>query len=112
MDKPVEFIEKNYPATARSFKAFQREQYELFCKKQMDYGPGNIAVGTSLETDEDINVSLMGLTFRMNDKMQRLINLVVKQRKNAQNESVLDSFDDLSVYGIIARIVNDGFWGK
>ena len=78
----------------------------------MDYGPGNIACGSALETDEDINVSLMGLCFRMNDKMQRLMNLIVRQRKNAQNESVMDSFDDLAVYGIISRIVSDGYWGK
>ena len=112
MDNPVEFVEKNYPSTTRAFKAFQMEQYVLFCKKQMDYGPQNIAVNTLLETDEDINVSLMGICFRMNDKMQRLMNLVVRQRKNAQNESVMDSFNDISVYGIMAQIVNDRFWGK
>ncbi len=112
MDKPVEYIEKTYPQTAKAFKAFQREQYELFCRKQMDYGPANIAMGTSLEKAEDINMSLTGLCVRMNDKVQRLLHLIVKQRKNAQNESVMDSFDDLSVYGIIAKIVNDGFWGK
>ena len=111
-EDPVRFIEKEYPQTAKSFKAFQHEQYILFCRKQMDYGPGNVACGTALETDEDINISLMGLCFRMNDKMQRLMNLIIRQRKNAQNESVMDSFNDLSVYGIMAKIVNDRFWGK
>ena len=111
-EDPVKFIEKEYPQTSKAFKAFQREQYELFCRKQMDYGPGNIAMGTTLETNEDINLSLTGLCVRMNDKVNRLVNLIVRQRRNAQNESVMDSFDDLSVYGIMAKIVNDGFWAK
>ena len=50
---PVEFIEKHYPETAKEFQRLQFEQYELFCKKQMDYGPSNIAMGTSLDTDEE-----------------------------------------------------------
>jgi len=112
MDKPVEYVEKNYPATARAFKAFQREQYELFCKKQMDYGPGNIAMGTTLESDQDINLALQGICVRMNDKVNRLVHLVLKQKKTPQNESVMDSFKDLSVYGIMAQIVNERFWGK
>ena len=112
MDNPVEYIEKNYPETARSFKVYQREQYELFCRKQMDYGPGNIAMGTTLESDDDINLSLTGLCVRMNDKINRLVNLVLRQKQSPQNESVIDTFDDLGVYGIIARIVSEGFWGK
>ena len=48
---PVKYIEKEYPETAKSFKAIQKEQYELFCRKQMDYGPKNISVGTDLRTD-------------------------------------------------------------
>ena len=32
----VKYIEEEYPETAKSFKAIQKEQYELFCKKQMD----------------------------------------------------------------------------
>ena len=49
----VKYIEDEYPETAKSFKEIQKEQYELFCKKQMDYGPKNISVGTDLRTDED-----------------------------------------------------------
>ena len=41
----VKYIEKEYPETAKSFKEIQKEQYELFCRKQMDYGPKNISVG-------------------------------------------------------------------
>ena len=112
MDNPVEFVEKNYPMTTKAFKAFQVEQYNLFCRKQMDHGPGNIAMGTTLESDQDINLAIQGICVRMNDKVNRLVHLVLKQKKTPQNESVMDSFKDLSVYGIMAQIVNERFWGK
>ena len=108
---PVKYIEKEYPQTAESFKAIQKEQYELFCKKQMDYGPKNISVGTDLRTDEDVKLSLTGLWFRINDKIERLKQLVVFD-KTAQNEPMIDAFSDLSVYGIIAQIVHRKKWGK
>ena len=108
---PVEYIEKEYPETAKSFKEIQKEQYDLFCKKQMDYGPKNISVGTDLRTDEDVKLSLTGLWFRINDKIERLKQLVVFD-KAAQNEPMIDAFKDLSVYGIIAQIVYTKKWGK
>ena len=108
---PVRYIETEYPETAKSFKAIQKEQYELFCKKQMDYGPKNISVGTDLRTDEDVKLSLTGLWFRINDKIERLKQLVVFD-KAAQNEPMIDAFSDLSVYGIIAQIVHRKKWGK
>ena len=113
MDKvdPVKYIEEEYPETAKSFKAIQKEQYELFCRKQMDYGPKNISVGTDLRTDEDVKLSLTGLWFRINDKIERLKQLVVLD-KTAQNEPMIDAFSDLSVYGIIAQIVHRKKWGK
>ena len=113
MDKvdAVKYIEKEYPQTAKSFKAIQKEQYELFCKKQMDYGPKNISVGTDLRTDEDVKLSLTGLWFRINDKIERLKQLVVFD-KAAQNEPMIDAFSDLSVYGIIAQIVHRKKWGR
>ena len=44
----VEQMEKEWPEMTNEFKRLQREQYELFCRKQHDYGPGNISVGTQL----------------------------------------------------------------
>ena len=104
----IKYIEKTYPETAKEFQRLQYEQWELFCKKQMDYGPSNIAMGTSLDTDEEKRLSLIGLIVRINDKVQRLINLVVKNNREAQN----DAFKDLACYGIIAQIVKNGKWGK
>jgi len=84
----------------------------MFCKKQKNYGPGNISVGTSLETSDDIKLSLTGLWFRMNDKVQRLKQLIVLGHKDEVGESEQDTFQDLSIYGIIAQIVAAKKWGK
>ena len=43
---PVDILESEYPLMTDEFKRLQRIQYETFCRKQLDYGPGNIAVGT------------------------------------------------------------------
>ena len=108
----ISYIEQEYPETAKEFQKIQYEQWATFCKKQMDYGPSNIAMGTALKTKEDRRLSLIGLIVRINDKIQRLMNLVVKHNRDAQNEPVMDAFKDLSVYGIIAQIVDNGKWGK
>ena len=108
----IKYIEKEYPETAKEFQKIQFEQWATFCRKQMDYGPSNIAMGPALKTKEDRRLSLIGLIVRINDKIQRLMNLVVKHNRDAQNEPVMDAFKDLSVYGIIAQIVDNGKWGK
>ena len=107
----VEFIEKHYPETAKEFKQIQDEQYQTFCRKQMDYGPSNISMGTGVGEAINKKLSTTALVIRINDKVQRLLNLVVSNDRDAQNEPVEDAFKDLSVYGIIAQIVRNGKWG-
>ena len=63
----VEQMELEWPEMTQEFKKIQREQYELFLHKQHDYGPGNISVGTQLQTEAEVKLSLQGLFFRMND---------------------------------------------
>ena len=41
----------------------------------------------------------------MNDKVQRLKQLVVLGEPDTVGESVQDTFQDMSIYGIIAQIV-------
>ena len=107
----VKFVEDKYPETTKEFRRLQQEQYRVFCEKQMDYGPGNISVGTNLETDEEIKMSLTGLWFRMNDKIQRMKTLLMSNQ-NANNEPLEDSFLDVSNYGIMSTIVSNKKWGK
>ena len=109
----VDQMEEEWPEMTKEFKRLQREQYELFCKKQHDYGPGNISVGSSLLTEEDIKLSLTGLWFRMNDKIHRLKTLLMSNRVNAvSDEPMEDAYLDVSNYGIMATIVKNGKWGK
>ena len=109
----IKQMEKEWPEMTKEFKRLQREQYELFLHKQHDYGPGNISVGTQLQTEEEIHLSLTGLWFRMNDKIQRLKTLLMTKRGNAvEGEPMEDAYLDVSNYGIMATIVKNGKWGK
>jgi|TARA_R110002096_G_scaffold417879_1_gene621694 hypothetical protein len=103
--------EELYPTTTETFKRYQHEGYKLFCEKQLDYGPDNIKAGTQLETTEDRNWSLTGLSFRINDKVTRLVNLL-KTKAKPNNESIEDTLMDLSNYAIIGLVVKNGKWAK
>ena len=109
----VQQMEEEWPQMTAEFRRLQREQYELFLHKQHDYGPGNISVGTQLQTKEEVRLSLMGLFFRMNDKIQRVKTLLMNNRELAvKDEPLEDAFLDVSNYGIMATIVSRGKWGK
>jgi hypothetical protein len=104
--------EKLYPETTKAFKDIMKQQYLLFCKKQLNYGPNNISLGTECKNDDDIRLSLQGLWFRMNDKINRLKQLVLLNKSDLVNESITDTYQDLSIYNIIAQLVQNKNWGK
>ena len=107
----VRLMEERHPEMMQEFQKIQREQYELFAQKQMAYGKGNIMLGGEIGVEEDRVAAIRGITIRLNDKMQRLLNLVLKGVANPlKNESVSDTFMDMSVYGIISLIVERGEW--
>ena len=106
-NEAVKWCEDNYPDMTKEYKEIMMNQYVLFCKKHRNYGTGNINVGTNLETDNDVKLALTGLWFRMNDKIQRLKQLVIMGEPDTVGESIDDTFQDLSVYGIIAQIVKE-----
>jgi hypothetical protein len=109
----VKYFEEKYPNLSKEFKNIQREQYNMFAEKMLSYGIDNIAMGTSLETEDDIKLSLTSIWIRMNDKMNRLKNLVLKGNRNPLiNEPTLDSWKDLTNYAIIAQLVTTGKWRK
>ena len=109
----VTLMEKEWPVMTAEFRKLQREQYELFLHKHHDYGPGNISVGTQLKNQEEIKLSLTGLWFRMNDKLQRVKTLLMTGRDSAvKDEPLEDAYLDVSNYGIMATIVGRGKWGK
>jgi len=94
------------PQTKEIIKHFLSD-IQLFDKKQSDYGPSNIS-----------KFGILGVLIRSSDKIERLINLYgnatlkgtgTPTAKNT-NESVIDSWQDLTVYGAIARTVDEGKW--
>ena len=107
----IDELKKEYPEIADNYEKIMHEQYDLFAKKMLDYGKGNISVGSNLETEQEVHVALTGLWFRMNDKIQRLKQLVLlKKEAKVESESVKDTFQDLSIYGIISQLVSNGDW--
>ena len=105
-------IEEKFPVMTAEFKRIQAEQYELFCRKQKNYGPDNISMGSTLEREEDRKLSLQGLFFRINDKINRYKQMIMFGSTDAVGEALDDTFKDISVYGIIAQLVQSGKWGK
>ena len=104
-------FETTYPELSIEFKNIQKEQYELFAGKMMDYGLSNISLGSDLSTKEDKTLSLTGIWLRCNDKINRLKNLMKRNGKNyVDGEGMIDSFIDIANYGIIAMMVIRNKW--
>lgn len=108
----VEYCEANYPEMTGEFIKILDEMYQIFCKKQKNYGPSNISVGTSLQSNEDVKLALSGLFFRKNDKISRIKQMVVLGHADEVGESVADTYQDLAVYSVISQIVQRGKWAK
>lgn len=100
---------KENPDLYNAYKVIMEEQFELFCKKQLDYGIGNIAAGTNLKTEQEKQFALTGLWYRISDKINRWKNLIVKKRK-PENETIIDTFQDIANYAIISQIVYQDKW--
>lgn len=113
LNKTIRDFEKTYPELAQAFKEVQQEQYELFAGKMLDYGLDNIALGSTLTEVEDIQLSLTGIWLRVNDKVNRLKNMLKRKGKNyVKDEPMIDSFIDIANYGIIAMLVMKDKWRK
>ena len=111
LQKVASVLTISHPELAAEFAVIQKEQYELFAAKMMDYGLGNIALGSTLEDQDDINLSITGIWLRCNDKINRLKNILKRGGKNyVAGEAAIDSFIDISNYGIIAQLVMRGKW--
>ena len=107
----IQTLEKEYPLIYNAYKDIIDEQFELFAKKHLDYGMGNVSAGTQLVNDEAVEFAMTGLWYRLSDKINRWKNMIISGRK-AQNETLIDTFQDITNYGIIAQLVNNGKWKK
>lgn len=111
-ESAIAYCERNYPEMMDEFRLILSEMYNTFAKKQRNYGPGNISVGTPLATDDDVKLSLTGLWFRKSDKINRLKQMVVLGHPDEVGESIEDTYQDLAVYSVISQIVGRNKWGK
>ncbi len=109
----VSYMEDKYPEMTLEFQKIQREQYELFLHKQHDYGPQNIAVGQMLVNEEEKRLSLMGIWFRINDKVERIKTILMRgDNGSLKGEGLVDSYSAISNYGVMAQVVARGKWAK
>ena len=109
----VSYMEKKYPKMTSEFKKIQQEQYELFLHKQHDYSPQNIAVGQMLVDEGEKRLSLMGIWFRINDKVERIKTILMRgDNGSLKGEGLVDSYSDISNYGVMAQVVARGKWAK
>lgn len=107
----TEILKKEYPIIYDGYMDIVEQQLELFSKKHLDYGMGNISAGTSLENEDERSFALTGLWYRISDKINRWKNMIITER-DPQNETIIDTFQDLVNYGIIAQLVSNNKWKR
>ena len=101
MQEIVDFLYNELALTEELSKDFIKVALSdmiTFDKKQSDYGSHNIAT-----------FGEKGVIVRLSDKMARAINLVWGNKEPA-NEKIEDTYQDLSVYGVIIRMCRRGLW--
>ena len=106
----VRKFEKDYPELSQEFREIQKEMYEMFARKHLDYGLNNIALGGDLTNDDDKKFSLTGLTIRLTDKISRLKNLLINGKNFVKGEGMEDTFIDIANYGIIGLLLLKDKW--
>ena len=104
-----EILKEEYPTIYNAYQEIVDEQFELFARKHLDYGMHNVSAGTNLENSDEVEFAMTGLWYRLSDKINRWKNMIISGRK-AQNESLIDTFQDVTNYGIIAQLVKRGLW--
>ena len=118
MNKIIKKIEKKYPECTRELLDNAEKAYELFCKKQSDYGDSNIRLGLDLssssERSQNNRLAQLGVVIRMNDKVSRLINLYKKDMVDISeiNESIEDTCLDVMNYANMLMVLRANKWGK
>ena len=123
MDSVVNQIEEQYPECINELLSNFDKAYKLWCKKQSDYGDANIKLGleissnlSSLNTQNKV-LAQLGIIIRMNDKIQRLLNIYKKNifyEKGVEvpDESIEDTCIDLMNYANMLIVLKNDKWGK
>ena len=88
---------------SEKFHALLKEAGELHDKKQADYGRDHDPFANVRSSHEWGVDSWVGAMIRLNDKVKRLQTLAKKGE--LANEAAIDSFMDIAVYALIARVL-------
>lgn len=101
----TDYMLQEYPTLMHSIKNHMNECFVLMAKKQMDYGMGNIGMNGNKK------LALLGIMIRLNDKVQRALNMLEKDQ-SPNNESLEDTAQDITNYGAIFNTVLKDEWKK
>lgn len=82
-----------------AFQQICEEMLATFIKKHKDYGKGNI-----------LSIKELGIAFRTTEKVERLKNLLMSPDQKPENESIDDSWMDVAVYAVIAKMYRKGWF--
>lgn len=93
---------KRHPASSR-FHEILESLGELHDRKQADYGLDNDPFANVRASQSWGMPAWVGAMVRATDKVRRLQTFA--RKGELRNESVIDAFDDLAVYAIIARVL-------
>jgi len=80
---------------AAQFSSIQKEGFELFCKKNVDYGDAFATYGP------------IGILVRIGDKIKRLQNITHTGINLVSDEGIRDSLIDLHNYAAMAVMLLD-----
>ena len=117
-------MEERYPECTNELLNNFDKAYQLWCRNQSDYGDGNIRLGLDISSNDSSfhatnNVlAQLGVIIRMNDKVQRLLNIYKKGIFKGKisvdviDESVEDTCLDLMNYANMMMTLKSGKWGK
>ena len=117
-------MEEQYPECTDELLNNFDKAYQLWCRKQADYGDGNIRLGLDISSNDSSfhatnNVLAQhGVIIRMNDKVQRLLNIYKKGIFKGKisvdiiDESIEDTCIDLMNYANMMMTLKKGKWGK
>ena len=109
-------IEEMYPQCTDALMNNFDRAYDLWTKKQNDYGDSNIRLGLDLssssERSQNNRLAQLGVVIRMNDKISRLINLYKKDLESAVDESIEDTALDIMNYANMLMVLKSNKWGK
>lgn len=103
---------REYEILGEEFYTLQEEQLDIFMRKMVDYGIENITLGGNMDNPDDQSLAIQGILIRLSDKVNRLKNLLLKDKGAPNNEPIEDSWKDISNYALIALIVGKGKWKK